>query len=136
MSPRGPNEKIIAMAVVNGGETSGSSTLASTMPRSHRGSRPRAAVNANRKPSTVPSDSDERREQEAVPERADLMAIGEDLRDAGRRERSLVGQHPREQHRERIDDEEREQEPQHERRRGDDGVPVAAGADEGRRAGG
>ena len=55
MSPRGPNEKIIAMAVVNGGETSGSSTLASTMPRSHRGSRPRAAVNANRKPSTVPS---------------------------------------------------------------------------------
>ena len=27
MRPRGPNEKIIAIAVVNGGETSGSSTL-------------------------------------------------------------------------------------------------------------
>ena len=26
MSPRGPNEKIIAIAVVNGGDTSGSST--------------------------------------------------------------------------------------------------------------
>jgi hypothetical protein len=40
----------------------------------------------------------------------------------------LVGQHPHEQHRERIDDEEREQEPQRERRRGDDRVAVSAGA--------
>ena len=55
MSPRGPNEKIIAIAVVNGGETSGSSTVASITPSSQRGSRPRAAVNANRKPSTVPT---------------------------------------------------------------------------------
>ena len=30
MSPRGPNEKIIAIADVNGGETSGSSTAASS----------------------------------------------------------------------------------------------------------
>ena len=83
MSPRGPNEKIIAIAVVNGGETSGSSTLASTMPRSHRGSRPRAAVNANRKPSAVPQRADQRGEQQAVPERADLMAIGQDRRETG-----------------------------------------------------
>ena len=55
MRPRGPNEKIIAIAVVNGGETSGSSTLASTTPRSQRGSTPRAAVKANRKPRTVPT---------------------------------------------------------------------------------
>ena len=55
MSPRGPNEKIIAIAVVNGGETSGSSTAASIAPNSQRGSRPRAAVNAKTKPSTVPT---------------------------------------------------------------------------------
>ena len=54
MSPRGPNEKIIAIAVVNGGETSGSSTHASMAVRRARGNRPRAAVNANRKPSPVP----------------------------------------------------------------------------------
>ncbi len=55
MRPRGPNEKIIAIAVVNGGETSGSSTLASIAVRRARGNRPRAAVNANRKPSSVPA---------------------------------------------------------------------------------
>ena len=54
MRPRGPNEKIIAMAVVKGGETSGSNTAASIAVSSERGSRPRAAVNANRKPITVP----------------------------------------------------------------------------------
>ena len=107
MSPRGPNEKIIAIAVVNGGETSGSSTLASTMPSSQRGSRPRAAVNANRKPSDRPGDADQRGEQQAVPERADLMPVGQDRGDAGGRERAVIGQHPREQHRERIDDEKR-----------------------------
>ncbi|MBK8688868.1 MAG: hypothetical protein IPN24_10635 [Betaproteobacteria bacterium] len=55
MSPRGPKEKIIAIAVVNGGDTSGSSTLASIAPSIHGGRRPRAAVNANTKPSTVPT---------------------------------------------------------------------------------
>ena len=55
MSPRGPNEKIIAIAVVNGGETSGRSTAASIAVRSHRGSRPRAAVKAKRKPRNVPT---------------------------------------------------------------------------------
>ena len=54
MSPRGPNEKIIAMAVVNGGDTSGSNTAASSAASNTRGSRQRAAVNANRKPSIVP----------------------------------------------------------------------------------
>ena len=41
MRPRGPNEKIIAIAVVNGGETSGSSTARVDRGRSQRG-RPRA----------------------------------------------------------------------------------------------
>jgi len=52
--PRGPNEKIIAIAVVNGGETSGSSTAASITVSSHRGSLERAAVNANTNPMIVP----------------------------------------------------------------------------------
>ena len=55
MSPRGPNEKIIAIAVVKGGETSGSSTLASISVSRPRGRRAREAVNANTKPSTVPA---------------------------------------------------------------------------------
>ena len=55
MRPRGPNEKIIAIAVVNGGDTSGSSTLASIAPSIQRGRRPREAVNANMNPSTVPA---------------------------------------------------------------------------------
>ena len=55
MSPRGPNEKIMAIAVVNGGETSGSSTEASIAVSSARGSRQRVAVKANRSPSTVPT---------------------------------------------------------------------------------
>ena len=71
-------------------------------------------------------DADERGEQQAVPERADLMAIRQDGRDAGRRERAMVGQHPHEQHRQRIDDEQGEQQPQREHRRGDDGIPGAA----------
>ncbi len=53
--PRGPNEKIIAIAVVNGGDTSGSSTLASTTLTSARGSRARSAAKANTKPMTVPA---------------------------------------------------------------------------------
>jgi hypothetical protein len=56
MSPRGPKEKIIAIAVVKGGLTSGSSTAASITVRSHAGSFARAAVNAKRKPITVPID--------------------------------------------------------------------------------
>ncbi len=80
MRPRGPNEKIIAIAVVNGGETSGSSTAASIAVSSHRGSRPRAAVNANRKPISVPPTPTSRAEQQAVPERADLVAVGQDRR--------------------------------------------------------
>ena len=54
MSPRGPNEKIIAIAVVNGGDTSGSSTIASIAVTIARGRRPRATVKANRKPAAVP----------------------------------------------------------------------------------
>ena len=84
MSPRGPNEKIIAIAVVNGGETSGSSTRRVDDVRSQRGSRPRAAVNANRKPTQRAADADERGEQQAVPERADLVPVGQD-RARGRR---------------------------------------------------
>ena len=80
MRPRGPNEKIIAIAVVNGGETSGSSTRASIAVSSQRGSRPRAAVNANRKPSSVPPIPTSMREQQAVPERADLVPVGQDRR--------------------------------------------------------
>ena len=87
MRPRGPNEKIIAIAVVNGGETSGSSTAASSSVSSQRGSRPRAAVNANRKPSDRAADADQRGEEQAVPERADLVPVGQDRREAGQRER-------------------------------------------------
>src|SRR6185437_9328274 len=54
MRPRGPNEKIIAIAVVNGGDTSGSRTAASSAVSSDRLSRPRDAVNANRNPISVP----------------------------------------------------------------------------------
>ena len=75
--------------------------------------------------------ADQRGEEQAVPESANLMAIGQDRREAGRGDRAVVGQHPREQHRERIHDEQREQEPQRQRRDGDGGVPVAAA---GRRA--
>ena len=121
MSPRGPNEKIIAIAVVNGGDTSGSSTLASIAPSIHRGRRPRAAVNANTKPSTVPTSPTSVRQQQAVPEGADLVAVGQHRREPRQRELALVGQHPREQHRQRVDDEQRQQRPQRERRARDDG---------------
>ena len=54
-SPRGPNEKITAMAVVNGGEMSGR-TVATSSTRDHaRGRLARTAANANTKPSTVPA---------------------------------------------------------------------------------
>ena len=55
MSPRGPNEKMIAIAVVNGGETSGSSAAASRTALQPRGRPTRTAVKANRKPSAVPA---------------------------------------------------------------------------------
>ena len=55
MSPRGPNEKIMAIAVVNGGETSGNRTEASIAVSNARGRRQRVAVKANRRPSTVPT---------------------------------------------------------------------------------
>ena len=54
-SRAGRNEKIMAIAVVNGGETNGSSTAASTTQSSDRGNLDRAAVNANRNPSAVPA---------------------------------------------------------------------------------
>jgi hypothetical protein len=54
ISPLGPNEKIIAIAVVKGGDTSGSRTAASTTVRSHRGSCARAAVKAKTNPIAVP----------------------------------------------------------------------------------
>ena len=72
---------------------------------------PRAAVNANRKPSTVP----------ASPTSARSSRLFQNARTgAGRSgpcampavvKRAVVEQHPREQHRERIDDEQREQQP-------------------------
>ena len=43
------------MAVVNGGETSGSSTAMSISPTIQRGRLQRVAVKANAKPSTVPT---------------------------------------------------------------------------------
>ena len=55
MRPRGPNEKIHPIAVVKGGDTSGKSTAISIAVTTARGSRARAAVNANRKPISVPS---------------------------------------------------------------------------------
>ena len=55
MRPRGPNEKMKEIEVVNGGEMSGSKVAAS-MRRTHLGRKcPRTTVNANRKPSTVPT---------------------------------------------------------------------------------
>ena len=119
MSPRGPNEKIIAIAVVNGGETSGSSTLASmTVSSGARQAAPRRGER-EQEAQRRPDEPDQEREQQAVPERADLVPVGQHRRDAGGRERAVVGQHPREQHRQRIHDEEREQQPQREDGRGD-----------------
>jgi hypothetical protein len=55
MSPRGPKEKIMAMAVVKGGEISGS-TMARSRNAAQRFERlARTAVNAKKKPSTVPA---------------------------------------------------------------------------------
>src|SRR5712692_3937313 len=54
MSPRGPKEKIMVMAVVKGGEMSGSSATASSAASHRRPSPPRAAVWAKRSPSAVP----------------------------------------------------------------------------------
>ena len=53
--PRGPKEKIIAIAAVNGGETSGSSTLASIAVTIRRETLQRDAVKANKKPASVPT---------------------------------------------------------------------------------
>ncbi len=39
------------------------------------------------------------------------MAISQHRRDAGRGERAVIDEDPREQHHERIDDEQREQQP-------------------------
>src|SRR5262252_8305276 len=54
MRPRGPNEKMKEIEVVNGGEMSGS-RVAASMRRTHLERRlPRATVKANRNPSAVP----------------------------------------------------------------------------------
>src|SRR6266850_4035517 len=55
MKPLGPNEKMIEIEVVKGGETSGSSAAASSAVSQCRPTPPRTAVSANRKPSAVPS---------------------------------------------------------------------------------
>src|SRR5260370_42536020 len=52
-SPRAPKEKIIAIAVVNGGEISGRSVVASSTATHARGRFARAAGKAERKPSPV-----------------------------------------------------------------------------------
>ncbi len=90
MRPRGPNEKIIAIAVVNGGDTSGSSTRVSIEPTSQRGRLQRAAVKANTKPSTVPPRPTSVREQQAVPERVDLVPVGQDGGESRQRELAVV----------------------------------------------
>src|SRR5260370_21564813 len=54
-SPSAPKEKIIAIAVVNGGEISGRSVVASSTATHARGRFARAAVKAKRKPSPVPA---------------------------------------------------------------------------------
>ena len=55
MKPLGPNEKTMAIEVVKGGETSGSSAAASSRVSQCRPSPARVAVIANRKPRSVPS---------------------------------------------------------------------------------
>jgi len=55
MKPLGPNEKMIEIEVVNGGETNGSSANASSSVSQCRPRLQRTAVSANRKPSAVPS---------------------------------------------------------------------------------
>src|SRR5437879_2758691 len=55
ISPRGPSAKISAMAAVNGGEISGSSTTASSAREHHRGRLARTARRAKAQPSTGPA---------------------------------------------------------------------------------
>src|SRR5262249_5954045 len=51
-------------------------------------------------------------EQQAIPECADLVAVGQQSCNAGHRECAVIGQHTREQAEQRIDDKEREERPQ------------------------
>jgi hypothetical protein len=87
MSPRGPNEKIIAIEVVNGGEISGSNVPRRGRETRRAAGRP-ATVKANRKPTSVPRDADQHRQQQAVPERAQVFGRGEP-RPADARQREL-----------------------------------------------
>ena len=54
------------------------------------------------------------------------MPVGEDRGQPGGGERTVIGQHAREQHPQRVDDEKRQQRPQRERGARDGGVRVQA----------
>jgi hypothetical protein len=76
-----------------------------------------------------PADADEQRQQQAVPERADLVLVGQYRGDAGRREGPMIEQHAREQRGQRIQHEQREQRPQREHRDGNGRVAAQRGHD-------
>jgi hypothetical protein len=73
------------------------------------------------------ADPDQEGEEQAVPERADLVLLGEDLGEARHRELAAVEQHAREQHGEREDDEQADQEPQDERAQRDGRITAQCG---------
>jgi hypothetical protein len=61
-----------------------------------------------------PGAPDQQGEQQAVAERLDLMPVGQHRNEAGGGEPALIGQHPDQQHCQRVDHEQRQQRPEHE----------------------
>ena len=107
MKPLGPNEKTMAIEVVNGGETSGSSAAASSRVSQCRPSPARAAVSANRKPRAVPSTPTERGEDQAVDEGGAVAGIGQAVEQRRQREAAVVDEGARQQLGQRIEHEQR-----------------------------
>ena len=70
ISPRGPNEKIIAIEVVNGGETSGSNVAASITRTQRAAAGSRGCREGEQEAERRADDADQRAEQQAVAESA------------------------------------------------------------------
>ena len=90
MKPRGPNENTKAIEVVKGGEISGSRVAISSSFAERRRAAVRSTVKANRKPSTVPQNADQRCQQEAVAERPQIALAGDGGNERGEGESVVV----------------------------------------------